>query len=333
MARVLVIGGTLFIGRALVERLLEQGDDVTIMHRRKGTPFGARVHEIQCDRNDEAAVRSVLEGTTFEVVYDNVYDWDRGTTAAPVVAAARAAARGGSLERYVFTSSVAAYGDGLDHVEDDELAPSDHPEAYGRNKAATERALFHLHRDEGVPVSTLRPPFIYGPRNPFDREAFFWDRIVADRPVLIPGDGERLMQWAHVTDVARALILAATRGVAVGRAHNMGNDPPVTQVEFVEALARAAERTPQLVHVPRERIEAAGGNLFGPPLYFGAYLDVPPITMNVDRVREELGLDPVPLDEGLQETFAWYRKQSRPTPDFSWEDRLIREAGGGHGDA
>ena len=62
MARALVIGGTLFMGRALVDQLLERGDDVVIMHRGRGTPFGSRVGEIQCDRNDTAAVRA-LAGT------------------------------------------------------------------------------------------------------------------------------------------------------------------------------------------------------------------------------------------------------------------------------
>ena len=106
MARALVIGGTLFIGRALVEQLLARGDDVVVMHRGTGTPFGSRVGEIQCDRNDVAAVRTALKNTRFDVVYDNVYDWQRGTTAEQVSAAAAAAASG-KLRRYVFTSSIA----------------------------------------------------------------------------------------------------------------------------------------------------------------------------------------------------------------------------------
>jgi len=325
MARSLVIGGTLFIGRALVERLLERGDEVTILHRRHGTPWGNRVREIQCDRNDPEGTARALAGTSFEVVYDNVYDWERGTEAEPVVAAARAAAEGGALRRYVFTSSVAAYGSGEGLDEDDELASPDDPRDYARHKADTERALFRVHREDGIPVSTVRPPFIYGPGNPFDRESFFWDRILADRPVIIPADGSRPMQWVHVDDVASGLILAGNREAAAGRAYNLG-DPPVTQVEFVQALARTADRAVRLAFVPRETIEAAGGGLMSPPFYFGIYLDVPPIVVRVERAPEELGLEPIPFEEGLRETFAWYREQQRPTPDFSWEDRLIEEA-------
>ena len=187
MARALVIGGTLFIGRALVDRLLERGDDVVIMHRGHGTPFGTRVGEIQCDRNDTEAVKIALAGTQFDAVYDNVYDWQRGTTAAQVLAAATATMKG--LRRYVFTSSVAVYHPGGAYDEDVELVPSDYPNAYGAQKADSERALFALGRERGVPVTTLRPAFIYGQHNPFEREAFFWDRLLAGRPILIPGDG------------------------------------------------------------------------------------------------------------------------------------------------
>jgi 2'-hydroxyisoflavone reductase len=321
MARVLVIGGTLFIGRTLVDQLLERGDDVVIMHRGQGTPFGERVREIRCDRNDIPGVHAALDGAAFDIVYDNVYDWQRGTTAEQVSAAALATSHG--LRRYVFTSSVAAYGGGTDHDERDPLAPPDDPNDYNRNKAESERALFALHREQGIPVTTLRPAFVYGPHNPFDREAFFWDRIVAERPVIIPGDGSRPMQWAHSSDVARAAICAAESDLALGHAYNLGNDPPITQVEFVEALGRAAGRQPRLVHIPRELIEAAGGGLMAPPLYFGTYLDLPPITIRVTRLSSELGLQLTPLDDGLRQTFLWYRRQQRPPPDFTWEDQLL----------
>ena len=91
MARILVIGGTLFVGRALVERLLARGDDVVVMHRGRGTPFGDRVAELHGDRNDADGVRRLLDGERFDAVFDNVYDWRRGTTGTQVAAAAGAA--------------------------------------------------------------------------------------------------------------------------------------------------------------------------------------------------------------------------------------------------
>jgi 2'-hydroxyisoflavone reductase len=324
MARALVIGGTLFIGRALVDQLLERGDEVVIMHRGSGTPFGNRVSEIRCDRNDVAAVRAALAGRRFDVAYDNVYDWERGTTADQVRAAAEAVADG--LRRYVFTSSIAAYPPGGEYGEDAPLVPSDFPSLYSAQKAESERALFELQRRTGIPVATLRPAFIYGPHNPFDREAFFWDRLLAGRPIVVPEDGQRTMQWVHVGDVARAAVLAANQDRAVGHAYNLASYPAITQIDFVRMLARIAGSEANIVHVPREQIERQGGQLFAPPFYFGVFLDIPPITVRSDRARSELGLNLTPLEDGLRETYRWYQQHRRPQADFSWEDRLLASA-------
>ncbi|MCY4586099.1 MAG: NAD-dependent epimerase/dehydratase family protein [Bryobacterales bacterium] len=319
--RALVIGGTLFIGRALVRRLLARGDDVTILHRGTKQPFAGQAAEILCDRNDTADIAQKLNGVRFDVVYDNVYDWQRGTTAEQVKAAALAAAPG--LRRYVFTSSVAAYGGGLNLSEDHPLAPEDHPEDYVRNKAQTERMLFRLHEDEGLPAATLRPPYVYGPENPFYREAFFWDRLLAGRPILLPDDGERLMQFVLADDLARAAILAADTDVSAGRAYNIAHESAITQRALVKALADAADRRADLVPVPRERLIEFGGNIFEPPFYFAQYFDMPPITQNTARAGQELGFEPTSWQKGLLRTFECYLSRERPAADFSFDDKVL----------
>ena len=326
MARVLVIGGTQLIGRALVEQLLARGDTVVLMHRGETTPFGDRVEAIRCDRNDVVAVQSALAGQRFDVVYDNVYDWQRGTTPDQVLAAARATASG--LTRYVFMSSVAVYPTGGPYTENAALVPEDHADVYGAQKANTERALFALCKREGVPVCTLRPAFIYGPHNAFDREAFFFDRLRDGRPIIIPGDGQATMQWVSAHDVGRAAILAATQDVAIGQAYNLGNFPPITQLDFVHLLARAAGCDVEVVHVPRSRIARHGGSLMQPPNYFGVYLDIPAITADSTRVTDELGLTLTSLEDGMSKTYAWYAAQLPVTRDYAWEEALLLDPSG-----
>jgi 2'-hydroxyisoflavone reductase len=321
----LVVGGTLFIGRELVRVLLRAGHRVTVMHRRGSHDLGAEVGNLVADRNDPDAVRAALKGRRFDVVFDNVYDWERGTTAEQVEGTLRAC--GDGLRRYVFMSSVAAYGGGLDHDEQDDLAGEDHPEVYVRQKAASERRLFELHRTEGFPVVTLRPPFVYGPENPFYREQFFWDRFLDGRPVVVPGDGARPMQFVFVRDLAAACLAAAEAPDAVGRAFNVAHPDPLPQKALVEVLANAAGKEARIVHVPRSRIEALGGGIFQPPLYFGVYLDVPPITARADKADRLLGFRPTPMAEALAETFQWYLRHHRREPiDYSFEDRLIAAA-------
>jgi len=323
--RALVIGGTLFIGRRLVRLLLAEGHEVAVMHRRARHDLGPEVENLVADRNDPEAVRRVLRGRRFDWVFDNVYDWERGTTAAQVEATARAC---GGVARYVFMSSVAAYGEGLDRAEDDPLAPPSHPEPYAANKAASERALFRLHREHGFPAVTLRPPYVYGPGNPFYREAFFWDRFADRRPVIVPGDGSRLMHFVYVCDLAEACLLAAKMPRAAGEAFNIAHERPVTQEELVYAFARAAGVEPEIVPVPREIIQAEGGSVFGPGnLYFGVYFDMPPITEKIGKAKRLLGFRPSDFDATLRETYEWYRRHHRrPSIDYRFEDRLIELA-------
>jgi nucleoside-diphosphate-sugar epimerase len=319
---VLVIGGTLFIGRLLVAELLKSGHKVTVLHSKPGHGLGRRVGEIVADRNDAAEMRRALAGKSFEAVFDNVYDWKRGTTGAQVEGAARAC--GDRLRRYIFMSSVAAYGDGLNHHEGDALAPDGHADPYARNKAMSERALFRLRQRSGFPVVTLRPPFVYGPGNPYYREAFFWDRLRLKRPIIMPGDGRRLMQFVYVKDLVWACLRAMEEPAAVGQAFNVANLRPVTQTEAVEAFAAAAVKKAQLVRVPRERVLRAGGHPMGPKLYFGFYFDLPPITQVVSKAQRVLGFQPTEFTQGLAETYRWYlRRQNHTAPDYSFEDRLL----------
>ena len=323
--RVLVIGGTLFIGKLLVKKLIAGGHEVTILHRKAEHPFGRKVKNLIADRNDVAALRTAFAGQRFDAVYDIAYDWERGTTPQQVEATAKSIP--GDITRYIFMSSVASYGDGLNHAEDDPLASDMHQNEYVRNKAGSERALFRMYHESRFPVVTMRPPFVYGPDNPMYREAFFWDRLTADRPVIIPGDGNRLMQFVYVNDLAEACFNALTKHTAPGRAFNVADDKPLTQVEAVNEFARALGKTANIVRVPRDIIARNGGNAFKPPYYFGEYYDLPPITEAVGRVKRVLNVVMTPFQAGLKETYKWYAKNGDGRKrDFSFEDKLIKQA-------
>ncbi|HEX4748426.1 MAG TPA: NAD-dependent epimerase/dehydratase family protein [Bryobacteraceae bacterium] len=321
--RILVIGGTQFIGRVLVTELLHRGHEVYILHRSSRHPFSKRVHNLVGDRNNPASIRKAVAATRFDVVFDNVYDWEHGTTAAQVEATAQIF--DGKISRYVFMSSVAAYGDGLNHHEGDALAPDDHPNQYARNKAMSERALFRLYQRTGFPVVTLRPPFVYGPGNPYYREAFFWDRFRAARPVILPSEGHRLMQFVFVKDLVQLAVRAMELRNAAGHAFNTANPRAITQHELLICLARVAGvKEPHVVPVPREFIHRLGGQAIGEKLYFGYYFDVPAITQIVTKAQRMLAFKPTDFEMGLKLTYRAYVKQRDfPRPDYAFEDELL----------
>ncbi len=321
--RILVIGGTQFIGKLLVTELLKAGHEVHVLHRKSRHPFGKRVRNLIGDRNDAASVRKAVSDTRFDVVFDNAYDWEHGTNGSQVEATAQIF--DGKIGRYVFMSSVAAYGDGLNHHEGDALAPDDHPNPYSRHKAMSERALFRLHQRTGFPIVTLRPPFVYGPANPFYREAFFWDRFKANRPVILPSEGHRLMQFVYVRDLVDLMVRVMEMRNAIGHAFNTANPKAITQHEVVNHLALAAGcRDPRFVSVPREAIYRAGGQVMGEKLYFGSYYDVPAITQIITKAQRMLAFKPTEFDVGLKVTYrAYVKKRAYPKADFTFEDELL----------
>ena len=239
--KVLVIGGTLFIGRVLVEELVKGGHEVAVMHRKPKHDFGRRVENIMADRNDADAVREALSGRRFEVVFDNAYDWERGTTAAQVEATVRAVRRPdhplhfhvqrGGLRRRPESQGKRSAGAGLPLRS---LRPP---------KATTERMLFRMHASSGLAGGHLPSAVrLRAAQSTFYREQFFWDRLRAGRPIIIPGDGHRLMQFVYVNDLVQAMVRSMEEPKAVGEAFNIGDPKPLTQAELVEKLAQGGER-------------------------------------------------------------------------------------------
>lgn len=319
--RVLVIGGMVFMGREIVRLLVERGHEVTVLHRRDRHDLGPGIHNLRADRGDVAAMQQALGEGRYDAVFDLVYDWENGTTAAQVEAAASAA--GHQLQRYVFMSSIAAYGPGLQRREGDPLVPEDFANPYARDKAASERALFRLHAERGIAVSTFRPPFVHGPRQPFYREQFFWDRLRAGRPIILPDGGNAPIQWAFAPDVAEACVRAVEVPAAAGEAFNVAHAESLTQRGWIELLARGAGVTATFVSMQRADIHAAGGHPFMGKLYFGEFLDIPPHTEIIEKASRVLGFTPTPIEAAFAAGYQWYLSQPPRRVDYSFEDSLL----------
>ncbi len=125
--------------------------------------------------------------------------------------------------------------------------------------------------------------------------------------MILPGDGRRLMQFVHINDLVAACVKAIDTPDIEGHAFNIANPRPLTQVEAVEAFARAAGKEPTFVRLPRERILRAGGHPMGPKMYFGVYFDLPAITVVVNKAQRILKFKPVEFNAGLKETLSLVR--------------------------
>jgi 2'-hydroxyisoflavone reductase len=249
--RLLVLGGTRFLGRALVEAALDRGDEPTLFNRGLTNPglFPA-VETVIGDRTGDL---SELSGREWDAVVD---------VAAYMPADVRRSVEAleGSVGRYTFVSSVSAYADhSVPQIEGApvlELAPGeeddDSPETYGARKAAGERIVEEAFGDAALVV---RPGLIVGPYDPTGRFTYWPHRVARGGEVLAPGSPDDPVQFIDVRDLA-AWILQATEDRIGGTFNATG-----TTMRFEELLdecLRVTGSDARFTWVPSDRLLAEG---------------------------------------------------------------------------
>ncbi len=323
MNSALVIGGTRFIGRHLVNDLLAHGYDVTILNR--GThenPFADddRVDRIEGDRTNDSALEAAAMTVEPDAVFDCVAYHPRDVQAATRIFA--------DCGAYVVVSSGSAYGheeipkrEGetpLEPCTPDE-AIDDSGETYGARKAEGDRAVFAA-ADRGVNAMSVRPCIVYGPHDYTERLDFWIDRVNRFDRVVVPGDGTNVWHRAYVEDVASALRVVAERGEA-GEAYNVGDRRLTTLAELVELIAVELDTSVEVVTAgPRE---LAGGDIRTDDYVF--YREYPHVLSTAKLA--DLGWESTPLHEAMARSveahLASDRDGSEHGPDRTAEERVL----------
>jgi len=236
--KVLVVGGTRFMGVATVDRLLERDHDVTIFNRgsRAGL-WGTRVREVIGDRRDARALAQ-LGGDRFDAVVDFC-----AYTAADTEALLQVQ---GAAQRLVHLSSGTVYrlDPHLPWSEETPLGPALLWGDYARGKIECERAL--ERRPASLATTSVRLPWVLGPGSYADRESFVLNRLLDGAEIALPGDGRALQQFVSATQVAGALVEIVERFEAGRRALNVASPGYASLEGFVELCAEVAGVEPRL---------------------------------------------------------------------------------------
>ncbi|MES2801169.1 MAG: NAD-dependent epimerase/dehydratase family protein [Bdellovibrionota bacterium] len=202
--QILVIGGNRFFGKRLIEKLLAQGDRVTVLNRGQlDDGFGDRVTRIQCDRDDIEKLKKAVQHKTWDLVYDQVcFDGHQARAACDIFS--------GVTEKYIFTSTQSVYGAGENLAETvfdakthvyDKIFTRD--ENYGEAKRQCETVFF---AQDKMPVVAVRFPIVMGPDDYTERLKFYVDRINKGESVYFPNIEAR-MSFIHAEDAAIGLLL------------------------------------------------------------------------------------------------------------------------------
>lgn len=306
--RILIMGGTRFIGVYLTKVLVEQGHEVVLFNRGNNPAPVEGVEQIHGDRKDAAQLKEKLSGESFDAIFDN--NGRELSDTQPLVEIFN-----GKVQHFVYVSSAGVYlkSEQMPHVEGDAVDPN----SRHKGKHHTEAYL----AESGIPWTSIRPVYIYGPQNYNDLEAWFFDRIVRDRPVPIPG-GKFITQFGHIQDLAMAMASVLGNKTAMGKIYNISGDRYVTFDGLARACAEAAGKSAEdikLVHYDPTKFDFGKRKAF-PVRQQHFFADI-------HRAKTELDWQPkYDLVSGLKDSFqndylASGRDESEI--DFSLDEEIL----------
>jgi len=258
--KALFIGGTGTISTAIVRRLAEElGWEVWLLNRgnrQEVVPEG--VHQIVCDISDEAAAERALEGMSFDVVNEFI-----GFTLDQVERDYRLFKD--KTKQYIYISSASAYNKPAANyiITEGTTLANPHWE-YSRNKIKCEEFLMKKYREEGFPVTIVRPSHTYDERNVplgvHGKKGFFQviKRMQEGKPVIIQGDGTSLWTVTFNKDFAIGYTGLMGNRHAIGEAFQITGDETLTWNQIYQTIADALGVELKPYHVSSDYLSAVG---------------------------------------------------------------------------
>ena len=327
--RALFIGGTGTISSAIVRKLSQDKMwEVWLINRgNRADTVPENVHQIVCDINDEDAVLKALEGMTFDVVGEFI-----GFTVDQVERDYRLFKD--KTKQYIYISSASAYQKpAASYIITEGTALANPYWEYSRNKIACEQYLMERYREDGFPVTIVRPSHTYDERSiplGVHGKNGSWQvvkRMMDGRPVIIHGDGESLWHLTFNEDFAIGYTGLMGNRHAIGEAFQITGDEVLTWNQIYQTIADALGVELKAYHVSSELLTAFGpdydfeGGLTGDKAVSVAFDN-----SKVKRLAPDLKTN-VPFHKGVRIALNYileHEECRKEDPEFDkWCDKVI----------
>jgi 2'-hydroxyisoflavone reductase len=320
--RLLILGGTVFLGRHLVDAALERGHEVTLFNRGLTAPgLFADVEEIHGDREHDLGR---LGGRSWDTVIDT-------SGYVPRVVSETAERLSDAVEHYTFVSSISVYGtyEQPGVTEDAPLPPLPEPDSedvgryYGELKAGCEREVEGVFGERAL---IARPGLIVGPHDPTERFTYWVARMADGGRVLAPAAPEQRVQLIDARDLAAWLLERREGGVF----NLTGPAAPLTFGSMLERIRAVANPAAEIAWVDEDSLAEAGVEPWSDlPLW----LDLPRhpelrgfLAADVSRALAS-GLTLRPLEDTIADTLDWVRERDAPPPPVKLGEVTLPRAG------
>ena len=303
--KVLFIGGTGNISTAVTRLAAQRGIELTLLTRgQRPADIPANVSTLTADIKDEPATAALLAHSSF----DAVVDWIAFT---PADIERDIRLFRGRTSQFLFISSASAYQRPVSHYLITESTPLANPYwQYSRDKIACEDRLMKAYREEGFPITIVRPSLTYGDTqivlavNSWQKSFTAIDRMRRGKKVIVPGDGSSLWVITHNSDFAQGFVGLLGHSQAIGHAFHITGEEAMTWDQFYTITAHQAGVEPNIVHIASDFLSACLpdelGSLTGDKAS-SVIFDNSKIKRFVPNYCAT-----VPFAQGIQQTIAWF---------------------------
>lgn len=299
MKNILIIGGTRFLGPEIIKKNLRLGNKVTIFNR--GTDYGRKIPEevlsIKGNRLNKNNLRK-LKDKKYDFIYDMCcYNPEEAELILKEVE---------PESNIIFLSSAAVYKRTkiFPLYESSELGPWSTFGDYGECKAKIEKIYTKYCKKKNLNLTILRPNYLLGKNNYFDRENYFFSRLLKDQPILIPGSGDSMQQFCFLEDTAKAFIkIPFTQKIQVEIVNIAGKDL-ISLRDFINICGEIVGKKPHLIKIFNGEFGIEEESFYD-ELY--PFPNVTFIT-SAQKMTEVYKINPTPLLTGLKEIYKYWIK-------------------------
>lgn len=321
--KILFIGGTGIISSACSQLAIERGYDLTLLNRGQSSrpiPDGAR--QIQADIRNPEVAKAALANEQFDVVVNWV-------AFSPENIATDLELFNGRTAQYIFISSASAYQTPPAHLPITESTPLHNPVwAYSRQKIACEERLMRAYREDGFPVTVIRPSHTYDQTLlPMRGRYTVVNRMRQSKKVVVHGDGTSLWTLTHHRDFAVGFVGLLGHPAAIGDTFHITSDESLSWNQIFQQVAAAAGAKANIVHIPSDTIAHHdadwGDSLLGDKAHSMIFDN-----SKIKRLVPEFEAK-IPFWQGAKEIIAWYdadpaRQITDPAFDQLLDDLIAR---------
>lgn len=318
MTKTLIIGGSRFLGPRIIELLQDKGHQVTIFNR--GNDYGHTalkdVTAVKGDRSKVEDLQQVL-AEKFDYVYDMCcYDQEDAEKLLRLTNAET---------HLIFLSTAAVYEKPVLYPihENDKLGQWDSFGSYGTNKAAAEAVFTKFAEKHGSKLTIFRPTYLLGEDNYFDRENYYFSRLEKGLPILVPGNGNALMQFAFLEETAHAFARIPAEQHDQIEVLNIGGDQYVTLNGIVNICADIAGKKADIINLDMDAFDLEE-EAFYDDLYPFPNLN---FIVSNEKLKSLYGIHFMSLEQGLREIYTqWKKKWNGNVELYPKEAAILKKA-------